>query len=506
MRNVLIFRYGYMTWEWTNGIRNYIHPVLISGLYKVMQLLNVNCSCLYALVPRLAQALLTAFSDYRLHSMSGKTKWSFFIILVSHFWFYTGSRTLINTFEATLTTIALSYYPWHKERSCYLWIVGLLCIIRPTAAIPWIPLCLWHIKDSKYSALELIAKRFVPIGVVTIGLGIAVDYVMYGDLVLTPVNFFKANVLNNIGSFYGTHPWYWYLTQGWPVVMGICIVPFVLSAANVLTGDYTPNLPIRQKLLTSILFTIGVYSLFNHKEFRFLLPVLPMAMFLVADYLARVSRKLKDVFVWFIAITLLVGNVVPAWYLGLVHQRGTLDVMPQLSKLLRTTDEKDPSITFLMPCHSTPYYSHLHQNVTMNFLTCEPNLKNATNYKDEAELFYEEPMKWIEFNIPIHPIEEMPKYVVMFDVLEPRILQFLSIYKRILTIPHAEVVSNCVQGSMVVQCNNRSSLYVAQVSSERVGRNVLVFERFSPSVIQETIRQSETASREDRAAHDDDEL
>lgn len=473
-----------MTWEWTNGVRNYIHPVLISGLYKLMQLLNVDCSCLYALVPRLAQALLTAFADHRLYAMSGKTRWSFFIILISHFWFFAGSRTLINTFEASLTTIALSLYPWQRERSCYLWIVGLLCVVRPTAAIPWIPLCLLHVKDSKHSAIELLLKRFLPIGLLTVGLGVAVDYWFYGDLVLTPVNFFKTNVLANIGSFYGAHPWYWYVTTGWPAVLGICIVPFVLSVANALSGDYLPNLAVRRKLLASILFTLTVYSLLDHKEFRFVLPILPMAMFLVADYLSRVSRSLKDIFVWFIAITLLVGNAVPAWYLGFVHQRGTLDVMPQLAKLLRASEEKEPSVTFLMPCHSTPYYSHVHLNVTMNFLTCEPNLKNATNYRDEAEIFYEDPMKWIEFNIPVHPIEELPQFVVIFDVLEPRILQFLSVYKRIRTIPHAEVVS-----------------------SERIGRNVLVFERLNAAVIKETIRQSEAPiAANQQHQHADDEL
>lgn len=429
-----------MTWEWTNGIRNYIHPTLISGLYKVMQLLNVNCACLYALVPRLAQALLTAYADYRLYNLGGKTKWSMFIILISHYWFFTGSRTLINTFEATLTTIALSYYPWHKERSCYLWIVGLLCVIRPTAAIPWIPLCIFHMKDSKHAVWELLLKRFLPIGILTVGLGVGVDYLMYGDLVLTPVNFFKANILNNIGTFYGSHPWYWYITTGWPAVMGICIVPFGLSIVNVIRGDFEPNLSIRKKMLVSIGFTISIYSLLTHKEFRFLLPVLPMAMYLVGDYLARVSRQLRDVFVWFIAVTLLVGNAVPAWYLGFVHQRGTLEVMPRLAKLLRESTEKDPSVTFLMPCHSTPYYSHIHQNVSMNFLTCEPNLRDVSSYKDEAEVFYEDPMKWIEFNIPVHPIEELPQFVVMFDILEPRILQFLSVYKRIETIRHAEVV------------------------------------------------------------------
>jgi len=30
------------------------------------------------------------------------------------------------------------------------------------------------------------------------------------------------------------------------------------------------------------------------------------------------------------------------------------------------------SILFLMPCHSTPYYSTLHRNIPMQFLDCTP--------------------------------------------------------------------------------------------------------------------------------------
>jgi GPI mannosyltransferase 3 len=41
-----------------------------------------------------------------------------------------------------------------------------------------------------------------------------------------------------------------------------------------------------------------------------------------------------------------------------------------LSKEAR--DERVKSVLFLMPCHSTPYYSTLHYNLPMRFLDCTP--------------------------------------------------------------------------------------------------------------------------------------
>lgn len=125
-------------------------------------------------VPRIAQALLSAYSDLCFYRWSGRTKWSLISISTSWFWYYTCSRTLINTFEAGLTTIALSQYPWAGRKvgefsviyNCiimkkldllyilddhfkFIWIVAILFVIRPTSAIIWLPLCWHHIRTSK---------------------------------------------------------------------------------------------------------------------------------------------------------------------------------------------------------------------------------------------------------------------------------------------------------------------------------------------------------------------
>jgi GPI mannosyltransferase 3 len=78
---------------------------------------------------------------------------------------------------------------------------------------------------------------------------------------------------------------------------------------------------------------------------------------------------------------------------GVIHQRAPFSVLNFFrSQNLSSND----SILFLTPCHSTPYYSYRHKNVSMRFLTCEPNLSSKQNYQDESDLFNESPVKWLD--------------------------------------------------------------------------------------------------------------
>lgn len=59
------------------------------------------------------------------------------------------------------------------------------------------------------------------------------------------------------------------------------------------------------------------------------------------------------------ASVLLVSNLFAALYTGLIHQRGTLDVMSHLQTLCdvgSASTPPQPDVLFLMPCHSTPFY------------------------------------------------------------------------------------------------------------------------------------------------------
>uniref|UniRef100_A0A182PZW1 Mannosyltransferase n=1 Tax=Anopheles farauti TaxID=69004 RepID=A0A182PZW1_9DIPT len=454
----LAFDYGHLTWEWTAGIRSYAYPALFAGLYKLLALCGLDTVELLTLLPRVLQACLSAYADYRFHVWCKRSKWSLFLLAFSWCWFFVASRTLANTLEASLTMIALSHFPWNSECTRFLWPVALSFFVRPTSVIPWVPLCLYHIKKSSHPTWELVLKRYLLIGVLTGALCVGIDSYFHGSLVFTWYEFLKYNVLKGVGSFYGEHPWYWYLYAGLPAVLGVYVPPFLLAAYE--TVRHRQVYRERAILLCSVFFTVLVYSLLSHKEFRFLVPVLPMCLYITADYLARWSRKASSKIIWLTALLFVAANGLMAGYTALVHQRGTLDVMPYLAtnaKDYRDEFNNPAKVLFLMPCHSTPLYSHLHQNVSVRFLRCEPNLTDQPNYVDEADQFYDNPMGWIRKNLPVHPLSALPSHVVAFDVLEPQIKDFLSIYQE------------------------RATFFHTDYPAGRVGGYVKVYERFDPN-------------------------
>ncbi|KAJ1524707.1 hypothetical protein HK096_000787, partial [Nowakowskiella sp. JEL0078] len=218
------------------------------------------------------------------------------------------------------------------------------------------------------------------------------------------------NVVSNISSFYGTHPWHWYLTQGLPVVT-LSYLPFIFWIMwNAISK---PQHNERQNILDLQLFQvaswiIGNLSLLSHKEFRFILMIVPITCVYVGfgldvlekqklldDYQVKKKdnvdpgTKIKKVRFdlpksnfnqkksWFYCILFALGitNFIPAAYFSIVHQRGVVDVMywlRQRSSGIGLEDNPVRSVLFLMPCHSTPYYSQLHKIIPMRFLSCEP--------------------------------------------------------------------------------------------------------------------------------------
>ncbi|XP_050498067.1 GPI mannosyltransferase 3 isoform X2 [Diabrotica virgifera virgifera] len=457
----LVYEYGYLTWEWSKGIRSYIPPLVVSGLYKFLNLLGLDSAELLGMVPifsdihtkiyapRVLQAFLSSYSDLCFYKWSGTKKWAVFAMASSWFWFYTGSRTLINTLECSLTTIALSKFPWPgkgiEESSTFIWITALLFTIRPTSAIVWLPLCLYHLKITKESFLNITFTKYFPIGFIILSLSTLIDSLCHGSLLIPPYGFLKFNLLENLSSFYGEQPWHWYLSSGLPGILGIQVLPFLLATVVVLKNRKVH--PNELVMLGTIVFAVAVYSYLPHKEFRFLLPLLPLVFYISSRFLSAWSRKANKFSIWLVAVVIFIGNLGPAWYLGMVHQRGTLDVMTPLREVSKQ-NLPDTSLLFLMPCHSTPLYSHLHVNVTARFLTCLPNFSNIENYVDEADAFYKSPIDWLRQNYP--PNGTLPSHIISYDVLVPSISNILSRYKLTHEIFHTNIPISSRIGRYVV--------------------------------------------------------
>ncbi|XP_071438647.1 GPI mannosyltransferase 3 [Hetaerina americana] len=425
----LAFGYGQLTWEWSEGIRSYIYPAFIAALYKALEFFGLDSREALILIPRIFQAILSSVCDYYfwlwVRDQTGtKGNWAVVTIATSWFWFYCGSRTIINTIEMVLTVFALSSFPWNEKdgyvgRSTFLVPVGLACVMRPTAFVVWLPFCLYHLSRVS-NKTAVILKKYLPIGILSIALSVLVDTYFYGKLIFTPWNFFMMNVFNGVGAFYGIHGLYWYVFCGLPVILGVNLIPFLYGAWRILKNKEPA---IESVLLFGITWTIFLFSFLPHKEFRFILPVLPMALFICCRRLSQWSRNAKSPLLWIVGITLIIGNALPAFYFGFYHQRGTVDVMDYLAKEAGKSQPK-PNFLFLMPCHSTPLYSHLHVNIPTKFLSCEPDFSSRPGYMDEAELFYLGPLTWMNKAFPRNG--SLPSHIIMFDVLQPHLQGFLN--------------------------------------------------------------------------------
>ncbi|KAF6156388.1 hypothetical protein GIB67_031509 [Kingdonia uniflora] len=436
------FGYGHLTWEWSKGIRSYLHPMLFVVLYKLLALLHLDTPWFMVRAPRLLQSIFSSVGDFYLYKLSRRifgqhvAKWTLFSQLTNWFMFFCFPRTLSNNLEAVLTLVGLYYWPSFKDSSRHVdmanrkWglaVAALACAIRPTSAITWL--------------------------VLVLALTCLLDWSVYGSWIFVPLNFLKFNFLSSGGDYYGTHKWHWYYSQGFPVML-FTFLPF--STVGIFQSK-------QWKLSGLMSWVLGLYSVLGHKEFRFVFPVLPIALMFAGYSLARLdspsssdskqeralgARNKCPSKVQLAILFLLATNIPMALYMSLVHQRGSEDVMMFLSKEALNNEVK--SILFLMPCHATPYYSTLHRDLPMRFLDCTPS--DEKGVIDESDRFMMDP---VEFMSDMVKDWSLPSHIVLFDSQERLLKELLTSksFGEMKRFFHAHFkVDRDLQASVVVYC------------------------------------------------------
>lgn len=448
----LVFNYGYLTWEWNEGMRSYIHPFLFAGFYYVVKMIGfLDFPAVIIYGPRVIQATLSVVAEWcfyrfvRKHFDSNVAFWSLFSLSTSWFWWFCATRTLINSLEADLVCFSLYFFPWHepnfgKKFKVFLGICCVTICIRPTSLTLWIPMCLtfmyqFFCRYDMWKTGIMLFKTAIIFAFIFLAT-LIIDCCCYGKLVSIHYNFLFFNVLQDKGTFYGSHPWHWYLSQGIPTIVGTHLPLMFHGAVNCLKVYRSSK---RQRQLVFLVYfligvTVLVYSVPGHKEFRFLLSIFPLFMLFSGFSLSYLSENQRNcAIVW-----LLLTNVAAMLYTGLCHQLAPLKVIDHLRNQFNKDNKvfsSENQVLFLLPCHSTPYYSHVHNNVSMRFLTCEPNLTaQGPNYVDEADQFFANPMNWItkylfrssKHNLPVVCESFLPSFIVLYDRLEKQIGHALS--------------------------------------------------------------------------------
>lgn len=271
-----------------------------------------------------------------------------------------------------------------------------------------------------------------------------VDRLYYEQWTFPPFRFLYFNIAQSLAVFYGRNDWHYYLSQGYPLLLttflpfgfiGIWQSFFPLERPPPYLNDSNSTKNIKHQLATTVILVPCVLSLISHKEVRFVYPLLPLLHTLAAVpftsfFLPGVSlaipRSSQLTAKRLLLALLLIVNICIAIVTTTLHQTAPFAVMTYLrSQHTKHYLSQPPSdvltpapstmtVGFLMPCHSTPWRSHLiHSSMKAWALTCEPpinmNASARANYLDEADRFYADPKQFLAATLGTPPTLNKPQ-------------------------------------------------------------------------------------------------
>jgi len=223
----------------------------------------------------------------------------------------------------------------------------------------WVPLVI-HQLLTKRTFFTLLFS-FIIAGVPIFALSLLADYVFYGKFVFVFYNFLQFNLLSGGSSYFGAHHILYYITNVLTSQLAIFIPVFIAGFVSY-TKD-SLNKRVFPYVTIILSFYIAVFSLIKHKEYRFLLPVVPFCLMLSAYTLEKLRRNYNGLLKAFIVLSLLTE-------IGLIgYDNFALHNAPHILKSI-PNDSSVKSIGVWHEIYGAPYYSIFHRtgervNVTL---------------------------------------------------------------------------------------------------------------------------------------------
>ena len=470
------------TWEWKRRtlesthfweqsllgpVRTYFSVLPTHFLYTALKLMSLDSPWWISRGPMILYAITVAApTDWavwfcaRILYQTEKSSLSFWCLLSSlTAWFnaYSMVRTYTNAQEAFILMMSIVLVSpellkgpsvksqvqqnayWRAKAAFFLG--GLNLAIRGTSIAAYIPmgiLLAWQQQLWSEKIIYLFAVCAVP-GVLGVGVTFLVDCWFFGFPTFPFLGNFYFNVILNNSTLYGEHPWYWYLIAGIPAVSGL-LLPFLL--ADIISfGQWSTG---RRNLWLIVSTYILAMSTNAHKEFRFMLPLLPVFCLLAGRELQCHLGNTNHVARRFLGLTtLVIGNLIAVLYLGLFHQSGPIRVNREILRIARHNFDQISSPELLHHglhkidywtggCHSTPLLSSLHSpplRFETRSLDCSPSCRASPDVSCETELFHRDPLSFLQgtYAQPLCTVKDIDE-ICTDDVESPSFVVTMSNY------------------------------------------------------------------------------
>ncbi|GEM_PF-1728510 len=340
-------------WDFHLKIRPFFQVAIYTSIYKFFGVLGLENPFHFSALIRFFNYALGVFSFYclifsPLITLSQDQRKKLLLIVLS-LWFvpYIMVRTSSESLSISLFLLGLSFYTLEKKSGNF-FIMGLLMGLsfatRFQMGISAFSFFLWLIFIKGKSFWR--ASTFMCVGVVLGAASLMLfDYWGYGDLVFSPWNYLRENLINQKVNSFGVKPFYYFFTKGL-VKGGVFPALLCLMGAIVFLRKN-----IRSPWPWIMLPYLVVHSLIGHKEVRFLnfLYVLtPILAYMSWDHFKFKGRGILLKLAIGINIILLFRVFFFPVYKPLVIYRYIFDNIPSTEKIYTPTSSSKAPLTLQM--------------------------------------------------------------------------------------------------------------------------------------------------------------
>ncbi|MGD0677067.1 MAG: hypothetical protein ABSC94_16755 [Polyangiaceae bacterium] len=271
----LVFGYGLIPWEFREGARNWSFAGIVAALLRAVTWVGGDSPRYYLVAMRLvfsALGMLTAFGVYRLARSCGARPLGaalgavLFALAPSAIYF--APRALSETGSAAALVFGLALV-WPKNAPIRATVVGtslvglsvLMRLQNATFCVGLLAVLLARREWRRLTVASLVATGWA----ILYG---ALDRLTWGTWFHAAIAYLRANVVENKGAQWGVSESTYFFRVFWtsmPWIAGLTVIFLVVA------------IPRAPGLFAILALNLLMLSSVDHKEYRFALPILPLA-------------------------------------------------------------------------------------------------------------------------------------------------------------------------------------------------------------------------------------
>jgi len=283
----LAFGYGTVPWEFVRGARSWVFPGMVAGLLRFGALLGLDSGRSLVLLVKTIMALTSLTGVYLAMRLARSLAGNVAALITGLFaGFFAasillGSRCLAETVSGPVVmgVVLLAARPGRNAQLAAGSLAGLSIYLRYQNGLIVLGLLAILVTDRRVREATCFAAACGVVGV----LGGLLDWATWGK----PFHAFKMYLWFNLfksADKFGAYPFGYYADVAWNI-SGPALVVIVLGL--MLGARLAP------KLVALVVGYVLIHSVVPHKEFRFLMPVMPLAFALSGAGLAEGLRRVR---------------------------------------------------------------------------------------------------------------------------------------------------------------------------------------------------------------------